>query len=269
MTHSARLMERIAALGTELPDDIIEDLAARLDETAALDAQAIGDIVSSIHRTAARARVSALLSEWAQARPELSPPALGWALRTASATDAWHRARQSLELVWTGPAPHGTTLRRTDQALLELIRSAEQTIIIVTFAAYRVQDIRDALLTAAERGVAITFVVENPVVSQGKVSFDPTVAMGGELVERSDVYVWPLEQRERDSSGRHGTLHAKSAIADDERILISSANFTGDAMLLNMELGILAEGGELAREVSGHVHTLIREGVLTRWSLET
>jgi phosphatidylserine/phosphatidylglycerophosphate/cardiolipin synthase-like enzyme len=63
-------------------------------------------------------------------------------------------------MVWTGPTFRGTALRRTDQALLELIPEARTSIIVVTFAAYKVPLVSDALLEAAGRGVEIMLILE-------------------------------------------------------------------------------------------------------------
>lgn len=264
MPPGAELLAKITDLGTELPADVIETVCRELERHPALTPDAIDSAVRTVSQSATRARLRAALRMWLADQPNTPPAAFAWALRAAAATDGWHRARQHLELVWSGPAPHGTTLRRTDQALLELIRSAKRSITIVAFAAYRVPEIREALLDAVERGVAITFVAENPDISHGKVTIDPLAAMGSRLASKATVYVWPLDQRARDDRGNHGTLHAKCAIADDERLLVSSANFTEYAMELNMELGVLVEGEGLAAEVSRHVAALIREGVLGR-----
>jgi thiol-disulfide isomerase/thioredoxin len=88
--------------------------------------------------------------------------------------DEHYRRRQTAELVWTGPAPRGTTLRRTDQVLLDLIRIAERTLHLVTFAAYKVHVLREAMLAAARRGVSVTLVFESPDASDasdGKTAY--------------------------------------------------------------------------------------------------
>ncbi len=146
--------------------------------------------------------------------------------------------------------------------MLELVESARRKLVIVTFAAYRVPAVHEALVRASARGVVLHFVFESPEESMGKVAFDPRLALGRDLAERSTIWIWPLAQRGVDERGRHGTLHAKCALADDERLLISSANFTGDALLLNMELGVLIEGGDLPGQVARHVEALVRDGVL-------
>jgi phosphatidylserine/phosphatidylglycerophosphate/cardiolipin synthase-like enzyme len=68
--------------------------------------------------------------------------------------------------------------------------------------------------------------------------------------------------RERDARGRHGSLHAKCALADRRRLFVSSANLTAHALALNMELGVIVEGGRLPGEVAEHFEALMRHGVL-------
>lgn len=263
MAPSTGLLARITTLGTVLPADVSESVCAVLEASVEVDDRTVERVLSAVTQSSTRENIESMLRLWQMESPGTPSSALAWALRASSATDEWHRLRQRLELVWSGPAPLGTTLRRTDQALLELIRSARRSLIVVTFAAYRVPEIRQALLQASSRGVTITFVAENPEVSQGKVSFDPVAAMGPELAQRSTVYVWPLDKRPRDEKGRHGTLHAKAAIADEERLLISSANLTGHAMILNIELGLLVEGGTLPAEIAGHLRALVAAGDLS------
>jgi phosphatidylserine/phosphatidylglycerophosphate/cardiolipin synthase-like enzyme len=54
------------------------------------------------------------------------------------------------------------------------------------------------------------------------------------------VYVWPLDKRPKDGAGRHGSLHAKCAVADEAAAFISSANLTKYALNLNAQKGVYA-----------------------------
>jgi phosphatidylserine/phosphatidylglycerophosphate/cardiolipin synthase-like enzyme len=176
--------------------------------------------------------------------------------------DDHHRRGQSVELVWTGPAPRGSTLRRTDQVLLDLIRTAERTLHVVTFAAYRIPVVKEAMLAAARRGVDVTLIFESPEASAGKTAFAGLGALGNELRSLSEVYLWPLDKRPKDQAGKHGSLHAKCAVADEAALLVSSANLTEYALNLNMELGLLVRGGDLPGHVVGHLRRLVEEDVL-------
>jgi phosphatidylserine/phosphatidylglycerophosphate/cardiolipin synthase-like enzyme len=118
------------------------------------------------------------------------------------------------------------------------------------------------MLAAARRGVEISLIFESPDV--GKTAFAAIKAMGKELETLSKIYVWPFDQRPRDSAGRYGSLHAKCAVADEGAVLISSANLTEFALALNMELGLLVRGGDVPGQVVGHLRRLIGSGILTR-----
>jgi phosphatidylserine/phosphatidylglycerophosphate/cardiolipin synthase-like enzyme len=175
---------------------------------------------------------------------------------------------QQLELVWTGPNPERSGLRRIDQVLLSMLREARESILLVTYASYKVPVIREALWDAVERGVSLRLVVESHEKEDGARGLDPTRAYGKELVERADVLVWPLVNRERDENNRFGVLHVKSAVVDGAQMLLSSANLTGSAMTMNMELGLLIKGGELPGRVEAHITSLVRHGVLEAWPSE-
>ena len=158
-------------------------------------------------------------------------------LLAAAQVEEHHRYHQRLELVWTGPDSQIIPLRRTDQALLQLIHSAQKTLHIVSFAVYRAEAITRALVEAAERGVSVAIYLETPDASERRITYDTIRALGGEVPQHARIYVWPLAQRSRAGDGRHGSLHAKIALADGQAMLISSANLTEYAMTLNMEMG--------------------------------
>ena len=176
------------------------------------------------------------------------------------------RRKRQVELVWSGPTTLSSTLRSTGPALLELIRGAKELVYLVTFAAYKVPDVVEAIGAAIHRGVRVVFVLESDSVSGGKVDFDPLPHLLGGAAKHVEVFVWPMHERRRDARGRHGTLHAKFAVADRRRLLISSANLTADAFDLNIELGVLLTGGTAPEEAASQVDELIRLGVLQRHS---
>jgi phosphatidylserine/phosphatidylglycerophosphate/cardiolipin synthase-like enzyme len=78
------------------------------------------------------------------------------------------------------------------------------------------------------------------------------------------VFLWPLERREKDDSGKPGILHVKCAVADGERLFLSSANLTDYAFTINMELGLLVTGGNLPEQVERHFGGLIDAGQLVK-----
>ena len=78
-----------------------------------------------------------------------------------SAQHAAHQvaASQALELVWTGPTS-SVPVRRNDQALYEVVASADRSLWIVSFVVFQVPRVRDGIVDAVARGVDIRLVLE-------------------------------------------------------------------------------------------------------------
>jgi phosphatidylserine/phosphatidylglycerophosphate/cardiolipin synthase-like enzyme len=238
------------------PEAVAATIAAiERGEAAAADARLTGD-AARLFRD--------IRSSWAQTAPQLTQREVSLLLAGALHAVSEERQRVKVELVGSGPAGLGSSLRSTEPALLQLLGSCRTSVYVVTFAAYKVPAVAQAIRAARARGVRVVFVLESDEASDGKVSFDPLpylLSDGGLAVE---VYSWPLDKRPRDSRGRHGTLHAKFAVADRQQLLVSSANLTEYAFALNMELGVLITGGNAPEEAAEHVDELIRLGILQR-----
>ncbi len=219
------------------------------------------DLVNVLPLQSHRKVVERLFSEWRRHKAGLSGEAMAELLQTA--TYCIRLQKDSLEMVWTGPQAQ-TSVRRTDQALLQLIRSAQQELIIVTFAAYKVPDIISAIKQALNRGVRIRFIAETVDESEGKVTFNALLAFGDAVADQVEVYVWPLENRERGINNKHGTLHAKCAVADRKVAFISSANLTEYALNINMEVGVLIRDQSFPQTLAMQFDRLILQRVLVK-----
>jgi phosphatidylserine/phosphatidylglycerophosphate/cardiolipin synthase-like enzyme len=215
-----------------------------------------------------RQEIRHFLQYWKATMPQVQPATVAWALRAADHADEWHRRNQQIELVWTGPAPRGSTFRRTDQALLHVVNSAQSSLWIVTFAAYRVDSIVNAIGDATARGVAVHFVAESSEATGGRRALGAIEALRTSLPPQVALYIWPLAERPHDDAGNTGSLHVKCAVADEKIALISSANLTGHAMNINMELGLLIKGGEVPQSIALHLRQLIEAAILVRLSSE-
>lgn len=254
--------QRIQQLVADLPAELNTALVTALSEAGRrgwrqVEVQALG----AVAQPGIRERISAFLDFWQSDAPHVSADSVALGLLAAAQVDTYHRDRQQLELVWTGPESQIIPLRRTDQALLQLINEANETLHIVCFAVYKVQSIARALVRAARRGVSIALYLETPDASEGRIAYDTIGALGEEVAQHARIYVWPLEERPQTADGRHGSLHAKIALADGRTMLISSANLTEYAMTLNMEMGLLVRGGLLPGRVEKHLRQLVERGV--------
>jgi phosphatidylserine/phosphatidylglycerophosphate/cardiolipin synthase-like enzyme len=141
--------------------------------------------------------------------------------------------------------------------------------LLVTFAAYKVPEIVIALQEAAKRRVRLQLVAETVEESEGKVSFNALRALGHQFADHVEVFVWPLVNRSKDSIGRHGSLHAKCAVADRTFAFVSSANLTEYALNLNIETGVLVRGGSLPAAIVDQFDKLIQRKILLRIESKT
>jgi cardiolipin synthase A/B len=165
------------------------------------------------------------------------------------------------EIIWTGPANSRFPVRRVDQVLYDLVSSAKERIVLVTFAAHRVHHLCAHLTEAVERGVGLTLIVESEGESEGQLTLDAIAAFRDVPTTRTRLYYWPLAKRERNAAGRPGKLHVKCAVIDDVA-LVGSANLTDDAFNRNMELGMLVREPSTVSAIAGHFDELIRQGIL-------
>ncbi len=195
---------------------------------------------------------------------QMSWEALSWALQTTAIAFRRLQTEQYVELLWSGPAPaNQLPARRIDQALYDLIASAKREILMVTFAAAKIQRLTGELWNAARSGVRIRLILEFEESSEGQLSYDALRAFPAALIQASEIYQWPVEKRERNQAGRPGKLHAKVAIVDDIA-LVSSANLTDDAFNRNLEVGIMVTNKEFLMSTKTYFDSLIAEGTLSR-----
>ncbi len=259
------LAERIYQLIADMPAELVIQLAAALREAEnGRWTQIEAKMRWAINQPDNRQKVTDFVAFWQMTYPQVAIESVTLAVLTAAQVAHHYREAQQLELVWTGPDSQVIPLRRTDQALLQLIDEAETSLHIVSFAVYKAENILKALVTAAERGVSISIYLETPDASEGKMSFDTVKALGPAIRARARLYMWPREKRPLTEDGKFGSLHAKIALADEETLLISSANLTDYAMTLNMEMGILVRGGEVPKQVGNHLLNLVEQGIFVK-----
>lgn len=263
MKKDSDLLNIITEMAREFPESLLNSLCNELELlNSEINQCDINAFIGKIPQFQNRDLVSSLFRIWKSQNEDLSPEAISIALKSAYLADDYQRKNQQLEIVWTGPSEINTSFRRTDQALLELINSSTKKLLIVTFVAYRMEEIKEALLAASKRGVEITFILESPDISENKIYLDTIKSIGKKLAESSKVYIWPLERRLKDHNGKHGSLHAKCAVADENMSFISSANLTNYALNLNMEMGILIKSKDIAKSITDHFESLALNGVL-------
>ena len=242
------LLDAIAALVSLVSPEKVQAIAARVRRTDAR--KAASTLPSMVGTPVASTVVEQLATAWQNT--EVGSDELASMLLAASHVYTKAASEQSTELVWTGPTTPFVSARRTEQALLQVINSAEQSLFITSFVAYDVSTIVKALNAAYERGVSITMLLESSQDHGGSINIDVIGKMRG-LVPGAQLYAW----RNKTDDFAYGRVHAKVAVADKTSCFITSANLTGYAMEKNMEAGVLISGGRIPRLLDDHLRSLV------------
>lgn len=256
------LTNQISALTVRAPAAWLQEVWSELRSAPAT---ATADFLKKQLPTTSNSDLAHLLQQILDlAEGSMSWEALGYGLQVSSEIHSSYLGTRQIEMLWSGPPPSGNlAARRIDQALYDLIASAKHEILLVTFAATKIDRLVDSLLKAAQRGVKLKLVLEFSEESEGQLSFDALRAFPATLIAMAEIYYWPVENRERNQVGRPGKLHAKLAVIDNV-LLVSSANLTDDAFSRNLELGVKLSDPEVVVWARDHFQGLIRDNTLRR-----
>lgn len=168
-------------------------------------------------------------------------------------------ADQAIELVWTGPSSELVATRKTEQALLQIIKSARIKLFLTSFVAYDVAAILQSLEDALSRGVTVSILLEASEMDGGGISID-VIGRMREALPNAKIFSW----KDKADAYAGGKVHAKVAVADEHICFVSSANLTGHAMEKNMEAGVLISGGTTPRSLHRHLEALVKTRVIAQ-----
>lgn len=242
------LLDAVTEVASLLSPEKVRTLAGRIQR---LDTSKTSVSLSDVVGTpAARGVVDRLVEAWQTT--SINSSTLASMLLAASYALESASNHQTTEFVWTGPTTPFVSARRTEQALLQVIGAAKQTLFITSFVAYDVLGIVKALNEANSRGVNISMLLESSKDQGGTVKFDAIKKMRA-LIPSARLYAWS----ERDARFAGGCVHAKVAVADGDVCFITSANLTGHAMEVNIEAGVLISGGVVPKLLHDHLEALV------------
>lgn len=233
----------------------IEALADRVRGSAS--AKRDGSLHQLVTTPAARAALDRLIAAWRQT--EISGDVLAGILVGAAFARQKAQRENNVELVWTGPTTPFVATRRTEQVLLDLIHHAQSDLFLVSFVAYDVSSVVDAMNAATSRGIDIRILLETSTSNGGSLSIDPIATMR-RCVPSAALYVWT----DRPAPFAEGRVHAKVAVADGNVAFLTSANLTGYALEKNMEAGVVISGGHVPAGLRAHLHALIETKVIRK-----
>jgi phosphatidylserine/phosphatidylglycerophosphate/cardiolipin synthase-like enzyme len=219
-------------------------------ESTALDLQRID------RGLACRAVLDLLLAGRTSA---VSLEALSLALSSSLQTrlDTTHNAPK-VEAVWTGPLDVPSALRSTAEVVLELVGRSRSHLLIVGYSITFDFLQRGAtgrllreLVAASERGVKITVILHDDPKNLAQLT-----AAWPRHRELPTLLTWSAE----DPRGMT-KLHAKVLVADDDDLLVTSANLTYHGLERNMEVGLRITGAT-ATTIRRQFDELQRAGLL-------
>lgn len=166
------------------------------------------------------------------------------------------------------PAAAGCHGRATRRVVEELIGGAERSLLVSSFVFFDGPRAFDPLARRMEERPALEVTLLLNIQRQRR---DP--APSDQLVRRfADRFWkkdWPGDRRPAvfydprsldpaaEAGGDGGVLHAKAVVADDESVLVTSANLTEAAFDRNIEMGLVLRDRPLALSVSARFRALI------------
>ena len=171
------------------------------------------------------------------------------------------------DLVWSGPEVPGCHGRATRRVVEELIGGAERSLLVSSFVFF---DGPRAFHPLARRMEARPALEVTLLLNIQRRRDDPAPAdrLVRRFADRFWEKDWPGDRRPAvfydprsltpapdESDG--GVLHAKAVVADDESVLVTSANLTEAAFDRNIEMGIVIRDRPLALSVSARFRALI------------
>jgi phosphatidylserine/phosphatidylglycerophosphate/cardiolipin synthase-like enzyme len=183
-----------------------------------------------------------------------------------------HRPPPRLDLVWTGPETRASVARSTGLVVQRLFESARHSVIVGGYS-FDTPEILEPLYRAMkERGVNATLFLDIDGTAATAAGAD---AFATAAIDRFLRDVWTFgapkpevyyDPRTASPGPPWASLHAKCIVVDDERSLITSANFTDRGQTRNIEAGVLIEDAAFAGELAGQWRQLVGEGLVRRYA---
>lgn len=186
--------------------------------------------------------------------------------------------RDRVELVWTGQEISGSLSRDTAIVVRELFNTAKHSVLISSFAIDRGEKARSLFEGLASRmgtnpslRVRMFLNVQRPhgndepetvLLKRFTAIFRRDIWIGKRLPE---VFYDPRALEK--GTGAKACLHAKCVVMDEERILITSANFTEAAHERNIEAGVLLADSAVAKTVCSQFESLVMRSKLKQIDL--
>lgn len=216
----------------------VNALASRIRHTDVDNAAALKNYFAT---AAANKALDNLLEHWQ--RVSCTSEELAGLIVGASYGYLSEKERERVELVWTGPDLNQFPVRRSEQVLMDIINSANESLFIVSFVLINIPMVESAIKHAVDRGVDVRMLLESED-KENSGDFLNTVVRLHKHIPGIMLYVWPRANRES-LEGGFARVHAKCAVADKTNAFVTSANLTSAALDKNIEMGVQINGGSI------------------------
>jgi len=204
------------------------------------------------------------------------PEDIAYTLRLLAAErDKSQTIRDRVDLVWTGEEVVGNTSRDTLVVVRELFSTAKKNILISSFAIDQGEKARRLFGILGQRmdsnpGLQVQMFLnvqrphhsltpESILLREFADTFRKNIWSGQRLPQ---VFYYPRSLAVGTKS--KASLHAKCVVVDDERVLITSANFTEAAHERNIEVGVLLADPSAAQSMRAQFEILVANKILHR-----
>ena len=178
-----------------------------------------------------------------------------------------------LDLGWTGPETRASVARSTHLVVERLFDSAQRSVIVGGYS-FDAPEILEPLYRAMkDRSVDVTLFLDIDIDVKAE-TLQEGRALATAFIDDffHDVWTFGLpkpdvfyDPRTTVRGPPWASLHAKCIVVDDERSLITSANFTDRGQTRNIEAGVLIEDTGFAAELGAQWRQLVSEGLVQRY----
>jgi phosphatidylserine/phosphatidylglycerophosphate/cardiolipin synthase-like enzyme len=191
----------------------------------------------------------------------------------ASERRAAQEIADRVELVWSGLGRKGQTSRDTSVVVSQLFAEARHSILIASYAVDRGKKAEALFGPLAERMDQEPDLQVRLFLNVQRKSHDETTdaVILREFADTFRTQIWPGERlpevyHDPRSLAVGGTtracLHAKCIVVDNQRALLTSANFTEAAHERNIEAGVVITDTSIARALKAQFDILVEQGEL-------
>ena len=159
--------------------------------------------------------------------------------------------KESVDLVVTAPESFNIKTKKTITVVENLINNADKSIIMT---GYSVSDyfssLLDKIIDKSQQGVYVRFYIND--IEKQRGSLDRMVAYNSK-------YLQLFEFEKQDD--KMAASHAKILVVDSKKALVSSANLSYHGLSGNIEMGLLIESQEKAKQIEEFLKQLNKMNV--------